>query len=102
MPNYWYWTAHGKSKPIGVDINVGDSNTPKFMNTHHYLYQNMVFDATGPSNFGFDHYHTDQNNKDIDEPPIGEASRFYDMLNLLNSSCTSVVKHFLNYPWLFN
>ncbi|KAL3522622.1 hypothetical protein ACH5RR_015456 [Cinchona calisaya] len=51
MPNYWYWTAHGDSKPVGVDIRGGGS-TQFIPDAHHNTYQNMVFDAAGPREEG--------------------------------------------------
>ncbi|KAL3534862.1 hypothetical protein ACH5RR_003323 [Cinchona calisaya] len=81
MEDYWYWTSHGESKPVGVDAPGTSSSNSEFLsNEYQNRYQSMVFDAVGSSNFRYEYHQEKENGANFEEPPNTEATHFYDML----------------------
>ncbi|KAL3524569.1 hypothetical protein ACH5RR_012941 [Cinchona calisaya] len=81
IEDYWYWTSHGESEPVRVDIHGASSSNSEFLsNEHQNWYQNMVFDIAGPSNYEYEYRLVKQNRAKFSEPPNTKAAHYYDML----------------------
>ena len=86
QPGYWCWSSHGEE----MSRQYGEDNIARCTNEENHgeinQFQNMIFDAAGPS---FENY----NNYNMEEPPNMDAQKFYDMLNAaqrpLWMGCTS-------------
>jgi len=81
MPNYWYWTKHGESKPPSSNMHEGASSSAQACFDKEYdRYENFVYDAMRGSLYGAEVNRGNKRNVIIEEVPNKEAQHFYDIL----------------------
>ncbi|KAM7250181.1 hypothetical protein ACFE04_022064 [Oxalis oulophora] len=73
MPNYWY----GEIEATSVDMNVDTSSSEQFVNEERFnAFENLVFDAAGPSTFGFDFSNEEDESVDVGLSKGGRKKRY--------------------------